>query len=731
MSDGLHPMHTYAPLAMSAADKDPAACHYRVFLSYSHADANWARWLLRRLEGYRVPDRFQGQAAPIGRVGPRLAPVFRDRDELPSTSDLGQTIRAGLSDSATLVVVCSPRAAQSRWVQEEIVAFKRLHGESRVFAFIVAGEPNAQSAAAECFSPGLQFALGADGQLSPVAAEVVAADARPHADGKETAFLRLVAGLIGVGFDELRQRELHRRHQRMTLITAGAVFGMALTLGLAALAWQARNDARRRLAGAERLVAFILGDLWTRLESVGRLDVLDAAGDELIAYLESLNPRDLTDNLLASHAKALTQIGRTRTNQARFPAAARAFSMAYERAAALAGRHPLNFGMLFERAQAEYWIGFVHWTRGDLGPATEWMTRYHESSAALLKLDPSSLSSRREYLSSQHNFSAFNLDQNRFELARAGFQQELVELNQLLVEVPGNPEVLRSIADVVSYFGTLAERSGDYREALGRYEEYARRFELMLESNPKDARAQDRLANAVAMEATVLEIAGQREEALAHRRRAGALARALVQHDPGNTTWRHALLKLELKEALLVRAMGHEAAAAELGSRARSGLEKLHQAEPANRSIAGHLMSACRLEAQLRARAGRPDAAASGARALLIGEDLIAKARANDEQVSELARACLVVGEGAAQQGDLGAARRHWQRALEITRARMEGSSNWRLLDPAARALAHLGRAEESRALITRLDGFGYRPLEAWPEPLVAVTFVRNPNPEK
>jgi hypothetical protein len=61
----------------------------------------------------------------------------------------------------------------------------------------------------------------------------------------------------------------------------------------------------------------------------------------------------------------------------------------------------------------------------------------------------------------------------------------------------------------------------------------------------------------------------------------------------------------------------------------------------------------------------------------------------------------------------------------------MAGSSNWRLLDPAARALACLGRAEESRALIARLDSFGYRPLEPWPACVVAVTSVRNQNPEK
>ena len=65
-------------------------------------------------------------------VGPRIAPVFRDRDELPTTNDLGEAVRAALRDSATLVVICSPAAARSPWVREEIIARPKLHGRVRL-----------------------------------------------------------------------------------------------------------------------------------------------------------------------------------------------------------------------------------------------------------------------------------------------------------------------------------------------------------------------------------------------------------------------------------------------------------------------------------------------------------------------------------------------------------------------------------------------------------------------
>ena len=277
----LHQMNAHA--SSSSAEEHSAApdvavdvgsaTRYRVFLSYSHTDTGWAGWLMRRLDGFRVPERFHGRAAPIGEVGARIAPVFRDRDELPTTSDLGETIRAALRQSTTLVVICSPASAKSRWVQEELLEFKRLGGSARVFAFIVGGAPKAEGTDDDCFSPALRRELGVDGQLSAAPAEVVAADARPQGDGKEDALVRLVAGLLGVGFDDLRRREHARRHRRMIWITAASVAGMAITLGLALFALKARsealvarNDAQRRQERGEKMMADMLNDMKAGLQ---------------------------------------------------------------------------------------------------------------------------------------------------------------------------------------------------------------------------------------------------------------------------------------------------------------------------------------------------------------------------------------------------------------------------------------------------------------------------------
>jgi tetratricopeptide (TPR) repeat protein len=231
------------------------AFKYPAFISYSHADSKWAAWLHRSLETYRIPKHLVGRETSFGPIPERLAPVFRDREELASATNLGDKLTTALRQSAAQIVICSPAAARSRWVNEEILTFKRLGREDRVFCLIIGGEPGASSrpetADDECFPNALIYKLGADGQLSEVHSEPIAADARPGKDGRNDAKLKLIAGLLDVSLDELKQREAQRRHRRMVLLVSASIAGMAITSTLAGAAWLARNEAERQRVRAE------------------------------------------------------------------------------------------------------------------------------------------------------------------------------------------------------------------------------------------------------------------------------------------------------------------------------------------------------------------------------------------------------------------------------------------------------------------------------------------------
>jgi tetratricopeptide (TPR) repeat protein len=228
---------------------------YRAFLSYSHRDAKWADWLHKALESYRPPKQLIGTITALGTVTKRLTPIFRDREELASATDLGAVINEALSQSACQVIICSPQAANSRWVNEEILAFKRHGREDRIFCLIVGGEPNTSDLPGredeECFPQALRFKIGADGALSDSRTEPIAADARPGKDGKHNALLKLIAGILGVGFDVLRRREQQRRYRQLFIAACASMFGMVFMSGLAAYAVMQRTAAQEQTARAE------------------------------------------------------------------------------------------------------------------------------------------------------------------------------------------------------------------------------------------------------------------------------------------------------------------------------------------------------------------------------------------------------------------------------------------------------------------------------------------------
>jgi hypothetical protein len=182
-----------------------------------------------------------GQQTPFGPVPKRVAPIFRDRDELPSAPDLGEEIRHALKASLCLVVVASPRSARSEWVDREVTAFKAMGRADRVFAIVVDGEPNASDhpgfETQECFCPALRFEVNSFGELTSVRCEPLAADARSGSDGSRDAVLKLLAGILGLGFDQLKQRErLRRRRRILGSIAAATVLAMGLIFGYVSLA---------------------------------------------------------------------------------------------------------------------------------------------------------------------------------------------------------------------------------------------------------------------------------------------------------------------------------------------------------------------------------------------------------------------------------------------------------------------------------------------------------------
>lgn len=193
---------------------------YDAFISYRHTepDKEVAEKLHRMLETYRVPRSI------VNATGKKhIKRVFRDRDELPTSSNLADNITTALENSEYLIVICSPRTPQSQWVIKEIETFSALHGHDRILALLVEGEPQ------ESFPPQLRYVKKTvtteDGLTkdSLIEIEPLAADIRAHSTKEmfkklKSEILRLLAPMLSCKYDDLKQR--HRERVIKTIVTA-------------------------------------------------------------------------------------------------------------------------------------------------------------------------------------------------------------------------------------------------------------------------------------------------------------------------------------------------------------------------------------------------------------------------------------------------------------------------------------------------------------------------------
>jgi len=233
---------------------------YWAFLSYSHADEKFASWLHREIETYRGHARLVGSMNAAGEAIPKqLSPIFRDRDELAAATNLPQQLQDALLASKFLIVICSRRSATSTWVNQEVLRFKALGRSDRILAVVVDGEPWASrggASAEECFPQALRYEVGASGTETECV-EPLAADARPTGDGKHSALVKIVAAMLGVRFDELRQRDLERRRRNRVIATA--VFSVItlslLTMLVFSIRQRMRAAEQAKVAKSEQILS--------------------------------------------------------------------------------------------------------------------------------------------------------------------------------------------------------------------------------------------------------------------------------------------------------------------------------------------------------------------------------------------------------------------------------------------------------------------------------------------
>ena len=687
-------------------DTTAASFRYRAFIAYSHHNQGWARWLHRALETYRVPRRLVGKMTESGVIPTRLLPIFRDREELPSATNLSRKINEALEQSASLIVICSPDAAASRWVNEEVRAFKGLGRADRIFCLIVAGEPNASHVggreAEECFPPDLLPAAGID-------TEPIAADVRHGMDGKSNAKLKLIAGLLGVGFDTLRQREHQRRIRRLTGVAIASMAVMVVTIALGVSAFVARNAAERRQKQAESLIDFMLGDLNDKLTKVQRLDLLEAVDDKAMAYFKSQPSGDSTGEAPTLHARALRKIGSVRLDQGHLQAAMESFQAASRIAAALADAVPADVPRQVAYAEILGFIGVTHWRQGKLDEAQKAFEKAQEVLQRVRPQAPSAGDWQVLFqLATVYNNIGHVLEvRGQLDAAAQQYRQMLGVTQQLLAVNPNNEQGSVLMGTTHNNLGKLALMSGDLAAAIAEYRADDAIESALSQAQPSDNDQRENMLTVRAILGRTLALAGEVEIGMLDLEQAIAAATQLAALDPRNSNLQEDVGLYTGQLSRLQRLSGDLVRATALAGQSITVFSSLTQQDPANTDWQREYAEARIEEAALAQAAGNAADARAEARKALDPLDALAR-RQPDDRATLLAAvtAKLLL---ASVSTDAPAQRSLREAALQAVQAVKTGRGDPRLLALEVEALLALDRRAQADAAIRQMWMSGYR----------------------
>ncbi len=204
---------------------------YFAFISFQHQDAKQALAVQRAIENYRLPTAILKEHSDLPT---RIRPCFCYLNDMHHTEEIMHELKQRMEQSRYLIIVCSPRAAHSTYINAGIDYFVSLGRRDKIIPVIIEGIPYSDNPATECFPDSLKrhFPKHQDPlqDHSILGINFNEQGAGSRRQTQQRALLMIVARMLELEYNGLALRERQRR-KKITLVTSLGVIALLLFIG--------------------------------------------------------------------------------------------------------------------------------------------------------------------------------------------------------------------------------------------------------------------------------------------------------------------------------------------------------------------------------------------------------------------------------------------------------------------------------------------------------------------
>lgn len=668
---------------------------YDAFISYSQRGDKAVAQALRTL--------IQTIGKPWWQV--RSLHVFLDATSLSAAPNLWQGIEEKLDRSRYLILLASPEAAASKWVDREVAHFVERFGLDHVLIALTDGDlvwdDATRDFSAEDGPPPLPPSLRGAYADEPLWVDLRAFRADPSAATRGNqafllAALDLAATIKGAEKADLYSEEV-RRQRRSVRVAYGistVVAGLAVAAGIAA--WIAVQNAERATAEAEKAVRNfdiakstvdqVILDIAQGLREVEgmRVENVRTILSRVEAAVGRLTEAAADDvDVQNSRAMMLEEFGETYASAGDIASAMAAYEEYLSIVRELSEGDPDNGTLQRTVGVALSRIGEMKMALGDLGGALTAFDGFLANARALAAANPVAAELQRDVAVALDNIGEVKLLTGDAAGALAAHEEAIAIHRRLAEADPGNREWQRRIAVEREKAGNARLALGDTAGALRDYEEALAITRVLAEAEPGNTQLQRDMSVDLGKIGTIRLEGDDVAGAIAVFEEALAINRRLAELDPGNIVWRRDLsVALGHTGAAMTRT-GDAAAALAAYRQGLAISRDLAEIDPENSEVRRDIASGLALIGDLLRDSGDSDEALSAyEESLDIARGLAARDPSNTAWQRDVAVALDRVGRERAARGDTAGAQAAFEESFAIARkltALDPGNALWQM----------------------------------------------------